>query len=928
MGFTSENKPEKQITMGILAHVDAGKTTLSEGILYTCKAIRKLGRVDHQDAFLDTNTLERNRGITIFSKQAECTLGEFGITLLDTPGHVDFSAEMERTLQVLDYGILVISGADGVQGHTETLWRLLSRYQIPVFLFINKMDQPGTDREALLAEVKEKLDANCVEFSADQTDEEWKEQVAVCDEQVMEAYLEGEEISREQIRQMIRERKLFPCYFGSALKMTGVEEFLDDLKLRIRETSYPETFGAKIYKITRDNQGERLTHMKITGGTLKVKSVLSNGRPGETGEGIWQEKVNQIRIYSGEKYTMVSEVKAGTVCAVTGLTATYPGQGLGSEQASDMPVLEPVLSYRIGLPTEVNVHQALLQLRQLEEEEPLLHIVWNETLGEIYAQVMGEVQIEILKSLIKERFGMTVTFDEGNIVYKETILEPVEGIGHFEPLRHYAEVHLLLEPGETGSGLTFATDCSEDVLDRNWQRLILTHLEEREHKGVLLGAPITDMKITLLTGRAHIKHTEGGDFRQATYRAVRQGLRKAKSQLLEPYYEFRLEVPSEQVGRSMTDIQKMLGEFDPPKTEGEMTVLTGSAPVVTMRDYQKEVISYTSGRGRFSCTLKGYYPCHNQEEVVEAVGYDPEADLENPTGSVFCAHGAGFVVNWDQVEEYMHVESGWNAPAGQETKSEKPVTAKNWKEENEKYLATEKELEEIFERTYGPIRKLGEEPPAGRSVKGWKKSRRDPLEGYGKSSSAYKQKKTPDGEKEYLLVDGYNIIFAWEDLKELAAVNIDGAREKLMDILCNYQGFKKSTLILVFDAYKVKGNPGSVETYHNIHVVYTKEAETADQYIEKTVHEIGRKYRVTVATSDQLEQVIILGQGGQRMSARELLEDVIEVSHQIRETARQKSSSEKNYLFDHLDEETATRMERIRLGEEEVCDTIWLPSKR
>ena len=918
MGFTSENKPEKQITMGILAHVDAGKTTLSEGILYTCKAIRKLGRVDHQDAFLDTNTLERNRGITIFSKQAECTLGEFGITLLDTPGHVDFSAEMERTLQVLDYGILVISGADGVQGHTETLWRLLSRYQIPVFLFINKMDQPGTDRETLLVELKEKLDTNCVDFSADQTSEDWKEQVAVCDEQVMEAYLEGEEISRVQIQKMIRERKLFPCYFGSALKLTGVKEFLEDLKLRIRESSYPESFGAKIYKITRDNQGERLTHMKITGGTLKVKSVLSNGRPGETGEGIWQEKVNQIRIYSGEKYTMVSEVKAGTVCAVTGLTATYPGQGLGSEQASDMPVLEPVLSYRIGLPTEVNVHQALLQLRQLEEEEPLLHIVWNETLGEIYAQVMGEVQIEILKSLIKERFGMTVTFDEGNIVYKETILEPVEGIGHFEPLRHYAEVHLLLEPGETGSGLTFATDCSEDVLDRNWQRLILTHLQEREHKGVLLGAPITDMKITLLTGRAHIKHTEGGDFRQATYRAVRQGLRKAKSQLLEPYYEFRLEVPSEQVGRSMTDIQKMLGEFDPPKTEGEMTVLTGSAPVVTMRDYQKEVISYTSGRGRFSCTLKGYYPCHNQEEVVEAVGYDPEADLENPTGSVFCAHGAGFVVNWDQVEEYMHVESGWNAPAGQETKSEKPVTAKNWKEENEKYLATEKELEEIFERTYGPIRKLGEEPPAGRSVKGWKKSRRDPLEGYGKSSSDYKQKKTPDGEKEYLLVDGYNIIFAWEDLKELAAVNIDGAREKLMDILCNYQGFKKSTLILVFDAYKVKGNPGSVETYHNIHVVYTKEAETADQYIEKTVHEIGRKYRVTVATSDQLEQVIILGQGGQRMSARELLEDVIEVSHQIRETARQKSSSEKNYLFDHLDEETATRMERIRLGEEEV----------
>lgn len=914
-----ERKTGKRVlNVGLLAHVDAGKTTLSESILYQSGAIRNLGRVDHQDAFLDTDEMERERGITIFSKQAVLTWKDTEITLLDTPGHVDFSAEMERVLQVLDCAVLVISGADGVQGHTETLWRLLSRYQIPVFLFINKMDQPGTDRETLLVELKEKLDTNCVDFSADQTSEDWKEQVAVCDEQVMEAYLEGEEISRVQIQKMIRERKLFPCYFGSALKLTGVKEFLEDLKLRIRESSYPESFGAKIYKITRDSQGERLSHMKITGGALKVKSVLSNGKPGESGEGIWQEKVNQIRIYSGEKYTMVSEVKAGTVCAVTGLTATYPGQGLGSEQASDMPVLEPVLSYRIGLPEEVNVHQALLQLRQLEEEEPLLHIVWNGTLGEIYAQVMGEVQIEILKSLIKERFGMTVTFEEGNIVYKETILEPVEGIGHFEPLRHYAEVHLLLEPGETGSGLTFATDCSEDVLDRNWQRLILTHLEEREHKGVLLGAPITDMKITLLTGRAHIKHTEGGDFRQATYRAVRQGLRKAKSQLLEPYYEFRLEVPSEQVGRSMTDIQKMLGEFDTPKTEGEMTVLTGSAPVVTMRDYQKEVISYTSGRGRLSCTLKGYYPCHNQEEVVEAVGYDPEADLENPTGSVFCAHGAGFVVNWDRVEEYMHVESGWNAPAGQETKPEKPVTAKNWKEENEKYLATEKELEEIFERTYGPIRKLGEEPPAGRSVKGWKKSRRDPLEGYGKSTSDYKQKKTPDGEKEYLLVDGYNIIFAWEDLKELAAVNIDGAREKLMDILCNYQGFKKSTLILVFDAYKVKGNPGSVETYHNIHVVYTKEAETADQYIEKTVHEIGRKYRVTVATSDQLEQVIILGQGGQRMSARELLEDVIEVSHQIRETARQKRSSEKNYLFDHLDEETAARMERIRLGEEEI----------
>ena len=714
---------------------------------------------------------------------------------------------------------------------------------------------------------------------------------------------------------MIADRLVFPCYFGSALKMQGIEEFLNGFVDWTEPVQYPVEFSAKVYKISRDEQGNRLTHLKVTGGILKVKDLLCTKTEGEDET---LEKVNQIRIYSGEKYEVRQEVQAGEVCAVTGLQETYPGQGLGEEAETLPPILEPVLTCQVCLPEGCDPAVMLPKLKQLEEEQPELHIIWDEQLQEIQAQIMGEIQTEILQSVIAERFGVDVTFGSSHIVYKETIANTVEGVGHFEPLRHYAEVHLLLEPGETGSGLTFATDCSEDVLDRNWQRLILTHLEEREHKGVLLGAPITDMKITLLTGRAHIKHTEGGDFRQATYRAVRQGLRKAKSQLQEPYYEFRLEVPSEQVGRSMTDIQKMLGEFDPPKTEGEMTVLTGSAPVVTMRDYQKEVISYTSGRGRFSCTLKGYYPCHNQEEVVEAVGYDPEADLENPTGSVFCAHGAGFVVNWDQVEEYMHVESGWNAPAGQETKSEKPVTAKNWKEENEKYLATEKELEEIFERTYGPIRKLGEEPPAGRSVKGWKKSRRDPLEGYGKSSSAYKQKKTPDGEKEYLLVDGYNIIFAWEDLKELAAVNIDGAREKLMDILCNYQGFKKSTLILVFDAYKVKGNPGSVETYHNIHVVYTKEAETADQYIEKTVHEIGRKYRVTVATSDQLEQVIILGQGGQRMSARELLEDVIEVSHQIRETARQKSSSEKNYLFDHLDEETATRMERIRLGEEEV----------
>ena len=903
---------QKQIVLGILAHVDSGKTTLSEAMLYRAGAIRKLGRVDHGDAFLDTDSLEKARGITIFSKQALLTAGNTAITLLDTPGHVDFSTETERTLQVLDYAVLVVSGTDGVQSHTETLWRLLRRYHVPTFVFVNKMDLPGMTREQLLSQLNHRLGEGFVDFGAEPAAR--NEALALCDEQLMEKMLDAGTLTDADIIPAVARRHVFPCWFGAALRLDGVDALLEGLDRYTRPAPALHAFGARVFKVSQDEQGTRLTWLRVTGGELKVKALLTGEADGEP----WAEKANQLRLYSGAKYTLTEVIGPGQVCAVTGLTHAKPGTGLGAERDSDVPVLEPVLSYQVLLPEGADVHAALGKLHRLEEEEPQLHVVWNESLGEIHVQLMGEVQLEVLRSLLAERFGLEVSFGPGGILYKETITEPMEGVGHYEPLRHYAEVHLLLEPLPAGSGLVFDTVCPTDVLDVNYQRLILTHLEEKVHRGVLVGGPITDMKITLLVGKAHLKHTEGGDFRQATYRAVRQGLRKAKSQLLEPYYEFRLEVPSEQVGRSMTDIQKMLGEFDPPKTEGEMTVLTGSAPVVTMRDYQKEVISYTSGRGRLSCTLKGYYPCHNQEEVVEAVGYDPEADLENPTGSVFCAHGAGFVVNWDQVEDYMHVESGWNAPAGQETKPEKPVTAKNWKEENEKYLATEKELEEIFERTYGPIRKLGEEPPAGRSVKGWKKSRRDPLEGYGKSSSDYKQKKTPDGEKEYLLVDGYNIIFAWEDLKELAAVNIDGARERLMDILCNYQGFKKSTLILVFDAYKVKGNPGSVETYHNIHVVYMKEAETADQYIEKTVHEIGRKYRVTVATSDQLEQVIILGQGGQRMSARELLEDVIEVSHQIRETARQKRSSDKNYLFDHLDEETAARMERIRLGEEEV----------
>lgn len=915
MGEKGPEKMKKHICAGLLAHVDAGKTTLSEALLYTSGAIRKLGRVDHQDAFLDTYELERNRGITIFSKQAVMNLEDLQITLLDTPGHVDFSAEMERTLQVLDYGILVISGADGVQGHTQTLWQLLKRYHIPVFLFINKMDQPGTDRQLLMEELKKRLDTNCIDFSLPQ-EEDWQEQIAMTEEELLEQYLEEGRVDESRIPGLIQERKIFPCFFGSALKMTGVEEFVQGIRKNVVYPVYPEEFGAKVYKIGRDNQNARLTYMKITGGTLKVKTILSNQTEMKTEEKIWEEKADQIRIYSGEKYELVNEAAAGTICAVTGLTQTYPGQGLGKEKASELPVLEPVLTYQIRLPQECDVHQMLLNLRQLEEEEPLLHIVWKEELGEIHAQVMGEVQIEILKSLIKERFGVSVEFDAGNIVYKETIKEPVEGVGHFEPLRHYAEVHLLLEPGERGSGMQFAANCSEDVLDRNWQRLILTHLEEKEHKGVLTGSSITDMKITLVTGRAHIKHTEGGDFRQATYRAVRQGLRKAESILLEPYYEFRLEVPSGMVGRAMTDIQRMCGEFAPPLQEGEMTVLTGTAPVVTMRDYQTQVISYTSGTGRLFCRLKGYFPCHNEEEVVAAAGYDPEGDMENPTGSVFCAHGAGFVVDWDQVEEYMHLESCFTPKKTvvSEEKKEIPGYSGDWKAETEAYWKNEKELTEIFERTYGPIRSKSDEESSVRDRRGWKRSRRESISAENSGYRSVARYKDNSPEKQYLLVDGYNIIFAWDDLKELAEANIDGARTKLMDILCNYQGYKKCTLILVFDAYKVQGNPGNTEKYHNIHVVYTKEAETADQYIEKTVHEIGKKYHVTVATSDRLEQVIILGQGGTRMSARELREEIDQVSGQIQQEVLDRRISGKTYLFDGVDKEAAQYIENVRLG--------------
>lgn len=875
-----------RLAVGILAHVDAGKTTLAEGILYHTGSIRKVGRVDHQDAFLDTYALEKERGITIFSKQAGFTLNDKEIALLDTPGHVDFSAEMERTLQVLDYAILVISGADGVQGHVQTLWKLLKEYKIPVFIFINKMDQEGTDKEKLLWELQNRLDKGCVDFTfAKESSSEFLEELAVCDENILEKYLEQGEVSAEDIQKMIGKRQVFPCYFGSALKLQGIQEFLEGLDLYTVCPKYKEEFAAKVFKISRDEKGNRLTHLKVTGGTLKVKQIIQ-GKD-------WEEKADQIRVYDGAGFSAVNEALAGSVCAVTGLSRTFAGECLGAEQMGKEAVLTPVLTYEIQLPQGCDVHNMLKNLRELEEEEPLLHVLWNEQLGEIHAQVMGEVQIEILKSMIQERFGVSVEFGSGNIVYKETIENKVEGIGHFEPLRHYAEVHLLLEPLECGRGLEFASDCSEDMLDRNWQRLVLTHLEEKAHRGVLTGSEITDMKITLIAGKAHTKHTEGGDFRQATYRAVRQGLKKAKSILLEPVYEYRLEVPQDMIGRAMTDIQKMYGSFDSPKTEGEMCVLTGEAPVVTMRGYQREVISYTRGTGRLFCSLKGYEPCHNTEEVLAEMNYNSENDLENPTGSVFCSHGAGFHVSWDKVDEYAHIDTGW-AKAEKKTTEEAPRTSFS------QIRLDEQELEEIFTRTYGPIK---------RERNGFQKTSRTVTAKAGESRPVKKQP-----EKEYLLVDGYNIIFAWEDLNELAKVNIEAARSKLMDILCNYQGYKKCTLILVFDAYKVEGNQGSVQKYHNIHVVYTKEAETADQYIEKTVHEIGRKYHVTVATSDAMEQVIILGQGASRMSAKNLLDEIGQMKEKIREFYIEKQKKSGTYLFDSLPKEWEEFMEDVRLG--------------
>ena len=847
----------KQIVLGILAHVDSGKTTLSEAMLYRAGVTRRLGRVDHKDAFLDTDALEKARGITIFSKQALLTAGDTDITLLDTPGHVDFSTETERTLQVLDYAVLVVSGTDGVQSHTETLWRLLRRYHVPTFVFVNKMDLPGMERQELLAQLNRRLGEGFVDFGAEQADRD--EALALCDENLMDRMLDAGQLQDADLIPAIARRHVFPCWFGAALKLEGVDALLDGLDRYTRPAPALEAFGAKVFKVSQDEQGARLTWLRVTGGELKVKAQLTGEADGEP----WAEKANQLRLYSGAKYTLTEAIGPGQVCAVTGLTKARPGEGLGAERDSDLPVLEPVLSYQVLLPEGADVHAALGKLHRLEEEEPQLHAVWNETLGEIHVQLMGEIQLEVLRSLLAERFGLAVEFGPGGILYKETITEPMEGVGHYEPLRHYAEVHLKLEPLPRGSGMQFAADCREEVLDKNWQRLVLTHLEEKQHLGVLTGSPLTDVKITLIAGRAHLKHTEGGDFRQATYRAVRQGLMLAKSQLLEPWYAFRLEVPAENIGRAMSDIQRMEGTFDPPESGEETAVLTGFAPVSTMRSYPMEVVSYTRGRGHLSLTLDGYRPCHNAQEVIAAIGYEPEHDLDNPADSVFCAHGAGFVVPWDQVRSHMHVDSGW----GKSTRPEQEAAVPQRRAMA--YRATleeDAELLKIFERTYGPIK-------------------RDPLAAF----RPVQKRERPDFAAEqweiapeYLLVDGYNIIFAWDELNALSKESLDAARHKLMDILCNYQGFQKCVLILVFDAYRVPGSPGSIEQYHNIHVVYTKEAETADMFIERVTHEIGRNRRVRVATSDGMEQIIILGHGALRVSARMFHEEVQNVEKQIR----------------------------------------------
>ena len=846
----------KQICIGVMAHVDAGKTTLAEGLLYVGGALRRLGRVDHGDAFLDTDAVERERGITIFSKQAVLTLGETRLTLLDTPGHVDFSAETERAMQVMDYALLVISGTDGVQGHTKTLWRLLRRYRVPTFLFINKMDLAGAGKERVLRQLQEELDEGCVDFTAPAPARD--EALAMCGEEALDRFLETGEVPRELVCRLIRQRRAFPCWFGSALKVEGVEELLAGLEAYTLQPPAGEDFGARVFKISRDGQGARLTWMKITGGRLRAKDLVRGG-----GEEPWEEKADQLRLYSGEKFRPLEEAEPGMVVAVTGLTRTRPGQGLGQEGEGERPLLEPALTYQLFLPQGTDPHALLPRLRQLEEEDPMLRFVWKEREREIHVQLMGQVQLEVLGRMLRDRLGLEADFGPGSILYKETIAAPVEGVGHFEPLRHYAEVHLLLEPGERGSGFRAACSCPTDQLEVNWQRLVLTHLLEREHPGVLTGSPLTDVKVTLVAGRAHVKHTEGGDFRQATYRAVRQGLMGARSVLLEPCYEVRLEVPADCVGRAMADLQAMGGTVEPPKEGEGLTLLTARAPVAGMRDYWRQVTAYTRGQGRLSCSPGGYVPCQDQDRVVAELGYDPERDVDNPADSVFCSHGSGQVVKWDQVRQYMHVDSGLRL--GEEEGPPPPSQPRQ--RGSRGGAAGDRELMEVFERTYGKVERQAFQPQ--------KKPARTSLD---EGKYHIREQKTGP---EYLLVDGYNIIFAWEELKALADQDVAAARAALVEILANYQGYRKCVVILVFDAYKVKGNPGSVDKEKGVYVVYTREAETADAYIEKATYDLQKEHRVRVATSDALEQLIILGHGALRLSARAFREEVEQVQGEI-----------------------------------------------
>lgn len=857
----------KKTVIGILAHVDAGKTTLSEALLYTAGQLKKLGRVDNKSAFLDNYELERRRGITIFSKQAVLRTENTEITLLDTPGHIDFSSEAERTLQVQDYAVLVISARDGVQPHTETLWRLLLRYNVPVFIFVNKMDLEGSDKNRVLAELKKHLSENCADFTA--SDDEICENAAFCNEKLMEKYIEEGSLSDVEIAKAIRERNIFPCWFGSALKLDGVAEFIEGLEKYTLQTEYRPEFGARVFKIARDPQGNRLTYMKITGGSLKARSIVSYMPKGS--EEQIEEKVNMLRIYSGEKFESSDTVQAGGICAVLGLSATYPGQGIGFEKELLKPMLEPVLTYRVILPKDISSVEFLPKLKQIEEEDPQL-LVSSNAAGEIYVHLMGEIQAEVLKSLVEDRFGVSVDFDSGSVIYKETVAAPVEGVGHFEPLRHYAEVHLLIEPGEPESGITVNSLCREEVLGKNWQRLILTHILEKTHSGVLIGAPLADVKITLVAGRAHIKHTEGGDFRQATYRALRQGLMKAKNVLLEPYYAFRLEIPAEQLGRAINDIRIMDGKISSPESNGITAVINGRAPVSEMRSYAKDVMEYTKGKGKLSLFSDGYAPCHNAEKVIDAAKYNPESDIANTPDSVFCSHGAGINVKWYDVEKYMHVTSGMDVETG-----DKIPSMPNPKLLKRNLNIDDKELEAIMEREFGPIRR---------------RQYSEAVLDTPKTAHAAERK------KEYIIVDGYNLIFAWDGLAALAKENFDAARHILTDILCNYRGYTKCELVLVFDGYKVKGNAGEKSDYNGIHLVFTKENETGDMYIEKLVEEVGKNYSVRVVTSDNLIQVLALRAGVLRMPAREFIKEIERVNDQIKEIIAENSAKRFFYKID------------------------------